>query len=85
MSGIGLIFVGTFVVIGSLVVIPFLGPVGLFGAVVGAVIIGVGTVRELRGPTADSAAAPARVNCPECGARNDVTNDECRYCGEPLE
>lgn len=27
---------------------------------------------------------PDRINCPSCGSRNAVTNEECYYCEEPL-
>ena len=27
---------------------------------------------------------PDRINCPSCGSRNSVTDEECHYCGSPL-
>ncbi|WP_313693337.1 hypothetical protein [Halorarum halobium] len=29
--------------------------------------------------------APTKVNCPDCGARNEADREACHHCGEPLE
>lgn len=38
----------------------------------------------LHAATSNGESAEQRLNCPNCGARNPISRDQCEYCGEAL-
>lgn len=68
----------------GVMVVPFLNALGLGGWLgAGLLLVAAGLITSYNDAEEDTETVTRR-NCSHCGARNDVRNDECRYCGEAL-